>query len=42
MNITQIKDHRIGTYKVNKIYLPYFDDKIHIFDNRIDVLAHGY
>ena len=30
MNRIQIKDHRIGTYEINKISLSYFDDKIYI------------
>ena len=28
MNMTQSKDHNIGTYEINKISLFYFDDKI--------------
>ena len=28
MNRIQSKDHRIGTYEINKISLPCFDDKI--------------
>ena len=27
MNMIQSKDHRIGTYEINKISLPCFDDK---------------
>ena len=30
MNRIQSKDHRIGTYKINKISLSYFDNKIQI------------
>ena len=30
MNRIQSKDHRIGTYEINKISLPCFDDKIYI------------
>ena len=30
MNIIQIKDHRIGTDEMNKIYLSCLDDKIYI------------
>ena len=30
MNKIQSKDHRIGTYEINKISLSYFDDKIYI------------
>ena len=29
MNRTQSKDHRIGTYKINKISLSYFDENIY-------------
>ena len=39
MNRIQSKDHRIGTYEINKISLSYFDDKIHIQNNWYDVLA---
>ena len=35
MNRIQSKDHGIRTYKVNKISLSYFDDKIYIQNNRI-------
>ena len=34
MNRIQLKDHRIGTYDINKISLPCFDDKIYIQNNR--------
>ena len=30
MNRNQSKDHRIGTYEINKISLSCFDDKIFI------------
>ena len=30
MNRTQSKDHRMGTYEINKISLSCFDDKISI------------
>ena len=42
MNRIQSKDHRIGTYEINKIYLPCFDDKIYIENNGDDGLALGY
>ena len=42
MNRIQIKNHRIGTYKIIKIYLSCFDDKIHIPNNGHDGLALGY
>ena len=37
MNKIQSKCHRIGTYEINKIYLPSFDDKIHI-SYKIDIM----
>ena len=42
MNRIQSKDHRIGTYEINKISLSYFDDKICIKNNGYDRLALGY
>ena len=42
MNRIQGKDHRIGTYEINKISLPYFGDKIYIKNNGYDGLALGY
>ena len=36
MNRIQSKNHKIGTYKINKISLPCFDDKIYIRNNRYD------
>ena len=39
MNIIQSKDHRIGTYKINKISLSWFDDKIYMQNNGYDGLA---
>ena len=42
MNIIQSKDHRIGTYDVNKILLSCFDDKIYIQIYRYDGLALGF
>ena len=42
MNRIQSKDHRIGTYEINKIYLSCFDDKIYIENNGDDGLALGY
>ena len=41
-NRTQSKDHRIGTYEVNKVSLSSFDDKIYIQNNRCDGLPLGY
>ena len=42
MNRIQSKDHKIGTYEINKISLSCFDDKIYIQSNECDVLALGY
>ena len=42
MNRIQSKDHRMETYEINKIYLPCFDDKIHILNNGYNELALCY
>ena len=42
MNRIQTKDHKIGTYVINKISLSWFDDKIYIKNNGYDGLALGY
>ena len=42
MNRIQIKDHKTGTYEINKISLSCFDDKIQIQNNGCDRLALGY
>ena len=42
MSRIQSKDHRKGTYEINKISLSYFDDKIYIQNNRCDKLALDY
>ena len=42
MNRIQSKDHKIGTYEINKISLSCFDDKIYIQNNGCDGLALGY
>ena len=42
MSRIQSKDHRIGTYEINKISLSCFDDKIYIQNNGCDGLALGY
>ena len=42
MNNIQSKDHKIGTYEINKVSLFCFDDKINIQDNECDGLALGY
>ena len=42
MNRIQSKDHKIGTYEINKMSLSCFDEKIYIPNNRCDGLALGY
>ena len=42
MKRIQRKDHRIGTYEINKISLSCFDDKIYIQNNGCDELAQVY
>ena len=42
MNTIQSKDHRIGTDKINKISLSYFDNKIQILVSKYDGQALGY
>ena len=41
MSRVQSKDHRIGTYQINKISLSCFDEKIYIQNNGYDRLALG-
>ena len=38
----EFKDHKIGTYKINKISLYCFDDKIYTQNNGYDGLALGF
>ena len=42
MNRIQIKDRKIGTYELNEISLPCYEDKIYIKDNGWDRFALGY
>ena len=42
MNRIQSKNHRIGTYEINKVSLSCFDDKIYILNNGYDGLVLGY
>ena len=42
MNRIGSKDHKIGTYEINKIYLFCFNDKIYIQNNGCGGLALGY
>ena len=41
-NRIQSKDHKIGTYEINKISLCCFDDKMYDQNNGCDGLALGY
>ena len=42
MIMIRSKDHRIGTYEINKISLSCLDGKIYIQNNWCDPLALGY
>ena len=42
MNRIESNDHGIETYKISKISLSCFDDKIYIQNNECDGLAFGY
>ena len=42
MSRIQTKDHKTGTYEINKISFSCFDDKIYIQNNGPDGLALGY
>ena len=42
MNRTQSKNHMIGTYKTNNIFISSFDVKIYILHNGVDALALRY
>ena len=42
MNRIQSRDNRIGTYKISKISLTCFDDKIYIQNSGCDELALSY
>ena len=39
MNRIHSKNHRIGTYEINKMSLPCIGDKIYILHNGIDALV---
>ena len=41
MNRIQSKDHNIGTYEINKIFVSCFNDKIYIQNNGCDGLSLG-
>ena len=36
----QAKKHKVGTYEINKISLPYFDDKRQVLDDGNHTLAY--
>ena len=40
MKIIRSNLHKIGTYDINKISLSCFDDKIHVLDDGINILAY--
>ena len=42
LNRIQSKDQKVGTYKINKVLLSCFHDKIYIQNNGYDGLALGY
>ena len=42
IKMIESKDHKIGTYEINKISFSCFDDKIYIKENGCDGLALGY
>ena len=42
VNRIQSKDHRIGTYEINKIYMSCFDDKIYTQKYECDGSDLGY
>ena len=42
LNRIQSKNHKVGTYEINKISLSCFDDKIYILNNGYDALGLGY
>ena len=41
MNRIQSKDHKIGTYEINKTFLSCFNDEIYIQNNGCDELSLG-
>ena len=40
MRRIQVKNHKIGTYKIDKISLSYFDDTRFVLNNEIHTLAY--
>ena len=42
MNRIQATKHKIGTYEIDKISLPCFDDKIFVLDNGVHALAYSH
>ena len=42
MNRIQNKDHNTGSYRTNKIYLSFYDDKIYIFEDGYSGLSYSH
>ena len=40
IKIIRSKKHKLGTYKIDKTSLSYFDDKKYVLDDRICMLAY--
>ena len=40
MNRIKRQDHNIGSYRIIKIYLPFYNDKKHIIKDRYESLSH--
>ena len=40
MKRIQAKRHKIGTYEINKISLPFFDDERQVLDDGVHTLAY--
>ena len=40
MNRIKRQDHNIGSYRIIKIYLPFYNDKNHILKDRYVSLSH--
>ena len=38
----QSKNHKVGTYEINKISLSFFDDKRFVLDDGIHTIAYFY
>ena len=40
MKRIQSKKHKLGTYEIDKIFLPFFDDKRYVLDDGIYTLSY--